>query len=123
VYNHDLYWKTLTDAATSKETLENIPASTLAKFSDFDGMDGFLIEWKKAGLGQFGSGWIWLVEDATSGKYLIEKTGNADSPLIHGKTPLITMDVWEHAYYVDYQNRRADYIDSFIKLIDWSLLN
>jgi superoxide dismutase, Fe-Mn family len=73
-------------------------------------------------LAQFGSGWGWLV--VKNGKLEVMKTSNADTPIAHGLKPLLTVDVWEHAYYLDYQNRRGDYLDSFIKnLINWDFAN
>ena len=73
---------------------------------------------KKAAVGQFGSGWAWLV--LANGKLEIIATANADTPLVHGKTPLLTLDVWEHAYYLDYQNRRPDYVSTFLeKIANW----
>jgi superoxide dismutase, Fe-Mn family len=73
-------------------------------------------------LTQFGSGWAWLI--LKDGKLQVTKTANADTPLAHGLKPLLTADVWEHAYYLDYQNKRADYLDTFIKnLINWEFAN
>ena len=72
-----------------------------------------------AGVGQFGSGWAWLVVGA-DGKLAVTKTGNADTPIVHGQKPLITIDVWEHAYYLDFQNRRPDYIAAFYNVVDWN---
>jgi len=77
---------------------------------------------KNAGVTQFGSGWAWLVLD--KGELKITKTANADTPLVHGQKPLLTIDVWEHAYYLDYQNRRPDYLQAVIdKLINWDFVN
>lgn len=77
---------------------------------------------KNAGTTQFGSGWAWLIQDGKDLK--ITKTGNADTPLAHGLKPLLTIDVWEHAYYLDYQNRRPDYLASVIQnLINWDFAN
>jgi len=79
-------------------------------------------EFKNAGVTQFGSGWVWLVLEG--GTLKIVKTGNADNPLTKGMKPLLTIDVWEHAYYLDYQNRRPDYLATFIdKLINWDFVN
>ena len=84
----------------------------------FGSFEAFREEFKKAALSQFGSGWIWLVRK--DGKLRILKTANADTPLTAGLQPLFTLDVWEHAYYLDFQNRRADYADNFFEhLIDW----
>jgi Fe-Mn family superoxide dismutase len=86
--------------------------------SAFGDATGFRAEFKNAALGQFGSGWAWLVRTADGLE--IVTTGNADSPLVDGNTPLLTLDVWEHAYYLDYQNRRDAYVDTFLdKLINW----
>jgi Fe-Mn family superoxide dismutase len=81
-------------------------------------MDGFREAFKNAAMGQFGSGWAWLVR--TRDGVDIMTTGNADMPLVHGLTPLLTLDVWEHAYYLDFQNRRDAYIDTFLdSLVNW----
>jgi len=85
---------------------------------DLGSYEKFKEEFIKAGTGHFGSGWVWLVLDA--GKLKVAKTGNADSPLTKGIKPLLTIDVWEHAYYLDYQNRRADYVNLVLeKLVNW----
>ena len=77
---------------------------------------------KDAALTQFGSGWAWLV--LREGKLAVLKTSNADTPIAHGLKPLLTVDVWEHAYYLDYQNRRGDYVDAFVQnLINWDFVN
>lgn len=84
---------------------------------DFGSLDNFRQEFVKQGVGQFGSGWVWLVAGE---KLSIEKTGNADTPMAHGKRCLLTIDVWEHAYYLDYQNRRADFLKAVAeKLLNW----
>ena len=84
-------------------------------FGDFD---KFKAELAKAATAQFGSGWAWLVKDGE--KLAVTKTGNADTPIVHGLKPLLTIDVWEHAYYLDYQNRRADYVAAVLdNLINW----
>jgi Fe-Mn family superoxide dismutase len=81
----------------------------------------FTEELKNAGISQFGSGWVWLVLDG--GDLRIVKTSNADTPIAHGQTPLLTIDVWEHAYYLDYQNRRPDYLAAVIdRLINWDFI-
>ena len=82
----------------------------------------FVEELKNAGATQFGSGWVWLVSDKT--RLQITKTANADTPLAHGQKALLTIDVWEHAYYLDYQNRRPDYLSAVIQnLINWDFVN
>ena len=86
------------------------------------GYDAFIEKFKTAAITQFGSGWVWLV--IKDGKLDILKTSNADTPIAHEVEPLLTVDVWEHAYYLDYQNRRGDYLDAFIKnLINWEFVN
>lgn len=95
-------------------------SSLLAKKiqDDIGGFDKFYEEFSNHGVSQFGSGWVWLVLE--KGKLKITKTPNADLPLIYGQVPLLTMDVWEHAYYLDCQNRRIDYIKVFLDhLINW----
>lgn len=85
---------------------------------DFGGTGKFKEEFKAAAISQFGSGWIWLTE--RDGHLEIVKTSNADTPISHGLKPLLTIDVWEHAYYLDYQNRRADFVSAFLEhLINW----
>jgi superoxide dismutase, Fe-Mn family len=116
VYNHNLYWQSITNTAKSQKF--ELSSELGVAIDSFESYENFLAKWKEAGLTQFGSGWVWLSVDS-NGQLSIDKTSNADSPLLHGKTPIMTMDVWEHAYYLDYQNRRGDYIDAFVKLIDW----
>jgi len=92
----------------------------LAKKLDaaFGSFENYKKEMAAAALSQFGSGWAWLVVEA--GALKVVKTGNADTPLTRGQVPLLTIDVWEHAYYLDYQNRRADYVNAVIdKLLNW----
>jgi superoxide dismutase, Fe-Mn family len=115
VYNHDLYWNSMQGGEQKFELSEQL-GKAIDKFESYD---KFKELWKAAGLTQFGSGWVWLVTD-DKGELSIEKTGNADTPFIHGKKPLMTMDVWEHAYYLDHQNKRADYIDGWFPLINWA---
>ncbi|MDO3379280.1 superoxide dismutase [Geoalkalibacter halelectricus] len=118
VWNHSFYWKCM------KPGGGGAPAGKIAEKikADLGGFDKFVEEFKTAGATQFGSGWAWLVLDG--GKLKVTKTPNAECPLTQGMTPLLTMDVWEHAYYLDYQNRRPDYIATFIdKLINWDFVN
>ena len=91
----------------------------LAKIEQaFDGWDSFAGQFTKTASTLFGSGWVWLVE--SSGKLQIVSTSNAATPITDGKTPLITIDVWEHAYYVDYRNKRPDYVQAFMQnLVNW----
>ncbi|MCH2548059.1 MAG: superoxide dismutase [Alphaproteobacteria bacterium] len=114
VWNHTFYWHSMAPKGGGK------PSGELAQKieADFGGFDKFAEEFKNAGVGQFGSGWAWLVLD--NGKLEIMKTANADLPLAHGKTAILTADVWEHAYYLDYQNRRPDYLSTFLQsLVNW----
>jgi Fe-Mn family superoxide dismutase len=97
-----------------------VPGGSLGGAIDaaFGSYEGFAAEFKHAAASQFGSGWAWLVRDGAVLK--IVKTANADTPLTVGLTPLLTIDVWEHAYYLDYQNRRGDYIQAFLDhLVNW----
>ena len=90
--------------------------------TDLGGHESFVASFAAAATGQFGSGWAWLV--LKDGKLAITTTGNADTPIAHGQVALLTIDVWEHAYYLDYQNRRADYAEAVIKhLLNWDFAN
>ncbi len=85
----------------------------------FGSLEEFKAKFKQAGMTQFGSGWAWLVVNAEGGLE-VTKTANQDSPASHGMTPILGVDVWEHAYYLHYQNRRADYIDAWWNVVDWT---
>jgi superoxide dismutase, Fe-Mn family len=113
-YNHSLFWELIGPKAGGK------PGGALAAAIDKDlgGFDSFKAELTKAGLGRFGSGWAWLVLGAGK-KLSIVSTPNQDNPLTDGLFPLLGVDVWEHAYYLKYQNRRADYLEAFYNVIDW----
>jgi len=114
VWNHSFFWNSLSPNGGGAPTGALLTAINAA----FGSLDGFKDAFKTAGLTQFGSGWAWLV--ARNGKLEIAKTPNAECPLTSGATPIITCDVWEHAYYLDYQNRRPDFLDTFLnKLINW----
>jgi superoxide dismutase, Fe-Mn family len=116
-WNHTFYWNCM------KPNGGGEPTGALADKinADFGSFDEFKTAFKQAGATQFGSGWAWLVLD--NGTLKVTKTLNADNPIAHGQTPLLTMDVWEHAYYLDFQNRRPDYIDTFISsLINWDFV-
>jgi Fe-Mn family superoxide dismutase len=118
VWNHSFYWKCLKKSGGGAPT-GAIAAKINAAWGSYD---KFAEELKNAGTTQFGSGWAWLVLDGKDLK--ITKTGNADTPLAHGQKPLLTIDVWEHAYYLDYQNRRPDYLSAVISnLINWDFVN
>jgi len=118
VWNHTFFWNSLRPGGGGA------PTGAVAKGIDaaFGGYDNFKKEFANAAMTQFGSGWAWLVAD--KGLLRILKTGNADTPLTMGVTPLLTIDVWEHAYYLDYQNRRADFVAAVIdKLLNWDFAN
>lgn len=119
VWNHTFYWHSMKPNGGGK------PHGKVAELieRDLGGYDNFVKEFKQAGATQFGSGWAWL--SYKGGKLVISKTPNAETPLTEeGTTPLMTMDVWEHAYYLDYQNRRPDYIDTFLNsLVNWDFVN
>jgi superoxide dismutase, Fe-Mn family len=118
VWNHSFYWQCLKKSKGSAPT-GPIAAKINATWGSYD---KFAEELKNAGVTQFGSGWAWLVLDGSQLK--ITKTANADTPLVHGQKPLLTIDVWEHAYYLDYQNRRPDYLSAVIdNLINWDFVN
>jgi superoxide dismutase, Fe-Mn family len=112
-YNHTLFWQMLSPDGGGA------PSGDLAAAIDsaFGSFDEFKAKFKEAGIGQFGSGWAWLVKDGDG--VAIAKTPNQDSPISDGKTPLLGCDVWEHAYYLKYQNKRPDYIDAFWNVVNW----
>jgi len=113
-WNHTFYWNSLQPAGSTE------PSANLKQLIDssFDGMAACKSELVAAATTQFGSGWAWLVLDG--GKLKVVKTGNAQTPLTQGIKPLLTIDVWEHAYYLDYQNRRPDYVKALVdKLFNW----
>ena len=114
VWNHTFYWNSLRPNGGGEP-----PAALKQKIVDaFGGVDECKKEIANAATTQFGSGWAWLVVDG--GKLKVVKTGNAEVPLTSGMKPLLTIDVWEHAYYLDYQNRRPDYVNAILeKLINW----
>ncbi len=113
-WNHTFYWNSMKPQGGSE------PQGELAERikNDFGSFEEFKAAFKQAGATQFGSGWAWLVLE--EGKLKVTKTGNADLPMVHGQKALLTCDVWEHAYYLDYQNRRPDYLDVFLNhLVNW----
>jgi superoxide dismutase, Fe-Mn family len=115
-WNHTFYWNSMRAKGGGE------PAGKLksAIERDFGEVAKFREAFSKAAAGEFGSGWTWLVA-GKDGKLKIVATDNADTPLADGETPLLTIDLWEHAYYLDYQNRRADYVAAWLdKLADWS---
>jgi Fe-Mn family superoxide dismutase len=118
VWNHTFFWESM------KPNGGGLPTGKLAEAitRDFGSFDEFKVQFKAAGATQFGSGWAWL--NSEKGKLSITKTPNAVLPVVDGKTPVLTMDVWEHAYYLDVQNRRPDYMTTFLdKLISWDAVS
>jgi Fe-Mn family superoxide dismutase len=89
--------------------------------NSFGGFDGFKEQMNKGGVGRFGSGWVWLVENG--GTFSIESTANQDNPMMEGKRPVFGIDVWEHAYYLKYQNRRPDYLAAWWNVVNWDAIN
>jgi Fe-Mn family superoxide dismutase len=89
----------------------------------FGSFEQFQEQFKKAALGQFGSGWAWLILNPTNKKLEITSTSNQDNPITNGKIPLLCVDVWEHAYYLKYQNKRDEYVDNFFNVINWKAIN
>ncbi len=112
-YNHSLFWQMMSPDGGGA------PGGELGAAIDsaFGSFDSFKEEFKAAGIARFGSGWAWLVKDGSGAA--IVSTPNQDSPLSDGKTPLLGCDVWEHAYYLKYQNKRPDYIDAFWNVVNW----
>ena len=117
VWNHTLYFLQLSPTPQSR------PAGKLAAAidRDFGGLDAFREQFTKSALGLFGSGWTWLAADKPGGKLEIINSPNAGNPLSGGKLPLMVIDVWEHAYYIDHRNARADSVEAFWKILDWRL--
>jgi Fe-Mn family superoxide dismutase len=113
-YNHSLFWESMSPDGGGepegplKEAIE----------SEFGSFEDFKTKVKETGVGQFGSGWAWLVHDGS--KLAVVGTPNQDNPISNGQTPLLGVDVWEHAYYLKYQNKRPDYIDAWWNTVDWS---
>ena len=115
VWNHTFFWNSMTPNGGGK------PSGSLAEKIDetFGSLDKFKEEFKTAATTQFGSGWAWLVA-TKDGKLKVTKTANAETPITKDETPLLTCDVWEHAYYLDFQNRRPDFVDTFLNhLANW----
>ncbi|MBP5981076.1 MAG: superoxide dismutase [Halomonas sp.] len=112
--NHSMFWQMMSPNGGGQ------PQGDVAKAidSELGGLDTFKEEFKKAAVGRFGSGWAWLSVTPEK-KLVVENTLNQDSPLMHGNTPLLGLDVWEHAYYLKYQNKRPDYISAFFDVVNW----
>lgn len=111
--NHTLFWTIMSQNGGGQ------PSGDLAAAIDAElgGFEKFKTDFSAAAVNRFGSGWAWLSVD--NGKLLVESTPNQDSPIMEGRTPILGLDVWEHAYYLNYQNRRPDYIAAFFHVIDW----
>ena len=116
-FNHDFYWKCLSPDATE-------PSGPLveALANAFDNIEGFKEAFTKSAMTLFGSGWIWLAMDR-NGKMMIQQGKDADSPVKKGEHPLLTLDMWEHAYYIDYRNGKADYIKTFWEYVNWDFVS
>ena len=118
VWNHSFYWNSMSPNGGGEPTGAVADAITAA----FGSFEDFKTQFSAAAAGQFGSGWAWLVKDA-EGKLSITTTGNAGTPLTEGLTPVLTCDVWEHAYYVDYRNDRGGYVKAWWSLVNWDFAN
>jgi len=112
-WNHAMFWEIMAPGGGRQPSGRLLDAITSA----FGGLDAFKEQFGKAAMGRFGSGWAWLVQSGD--KLSIESTANQDSPLMEGKWPVFGLDVWEHAYYLKYQNRRADYVGAWWNVLNW----
>jgi Fe-Mn family superoxide dismutase len=115
--NHSMFWQIMGPNAGGQPT----GAIADAIKSSFGSFDAFKEQIAKAAIGRFGSGWAWVIEQG--GKLVIESTANQDSPLMEGKKPVFGIDVWEHAYYLKYQNRRPDYVAAWWNVVNWAAVN
>jgi Fe-Mn family superoxide dismutase len=115
--NHTMFWKMMAPKAGGPAT----GAVAEAINASFGSFDAFKEQFAKAAAGRFGSGWAWLID--TNGKLSIESTANQDNPISEGKKPILGVDVWEHAYYLKYQNRRPDYITAWWNVVNWAEVN
>lgn len=112
-YNHSLFWKMMAPVGTTE-----LKGALLDKINEsFGSFDEFKKQFAAAATGRFGSGWAWIVVDGD--KLAVVSSANQDCPLSEGKKPILCLDVWEHAYYLKYQNRRADYVDNFFQVVNW----
>ncbi|HEY4177169.1 MAG TPA: superoxide dismutase [Kofleriaceae bacterium] len=118
VWNHTFFWHSLAPNAGGepKGAIADAITKSFGSFADFK------TKFSEAAIGQFGSGWAWLVKNA-DGSLVIETTANADTPFAAGKKCVLTLDVWEHAYYIDYRNARAKFVEEFWKLVNWDFAN
>ena len=117
VWNHTFYWNCLAPNAGGEPTGDLAAAIT----AEFGSVEAFKAKFSESAAGNFGSGWTWLVK-TSDGKLAIVNTSNAQNPLTDGVTPLLTCDVWEHAYYIDYRNARPNYLNAFWELINWEFV-
>ncbi|HLN53922.1 MAG TPA: superoxide dismutase [Lentimicrobium sp.] len=113
VWNHTFFWESMAKGIT---TLDKLLMDAISE--EYGSLDKFIEQFTEASVKLFGSGWVWLVIDESK-KLKIIQTSNAGNPMTDGYTPLLTLDVWEHAYYLDYQNRRPDFIKSFWSIVNW----
>jgi Fe-Mn family superoxide dismutase len=115
-HNHSLFWESMKPGGAQQ------PASNLNEMlqKSFGSFEGFKAKMTEAAVGRFGSGWAWLITDGDSLE--IYSTANQDSPLMEGKTPILGLDVWEHAYYLKYQNRRPEYIEAWWNIVNWEVV-
>jgi Fe-Mn family superoxide dismutase len=115
-WNHSKFWEWMSPKGGA-------PTGAVADAiqDSFGGLDKFKEQWAAAGTGRFGSGWVWLLKDGS--KLSISSTPNQDNPLMEGKTPILGLDVWEHAYYLKYQNRRPDYITAWWNVVNWEAVS
>ena len=119
ILNHEMYFTQFKPAGETAQEPEGALASQIEK--QWGGLDAFKAEFEAKGVGLFGSGWVWLSADK-DGKLVITQEANASNPILHGLKPLLTFDVWEHAYYLDYQNRRPDHLAALWKIVNWDVV-
>ncbi|OGC69610.1 superoxide dismutase [candidate division WWE3 bacterium RIFOXYC1_FULL_39_7] len=117
-YNHSFFWDVMTEEKNTKPS-EKLNAALISTFGSFE---DFKSEFTKAAMGRFGSGWAWLILDEKQ-KLAVASTANQDCPISEEKTPLLALDVWEHAYYLKYQNRRNEYIENWWNVVNWDKVN
>jgi len=117
IYNHNLFWESMAPNGGGNKMPGNLEKKITEDIGGYDALRKALLD---AGTTQFGSGWAWLVLDNATGKLEVTNSGNAETPLTDGKTPLLTCDVWEHAYYIDYRNARPKFLEAWIdNLANW----
>ncbi len=119
IYNHDMFFESLAPVSKARKAPKGALANAIKR--DFGSFEAFKKEFTTKGATLFGSGWVWLSQDS-NGKLVITQEGDADSPLTKGYKPLLCFDVWEHAYYVDYQNLRASFLNKIWDIVDWKVV-